>query len=404
MLQLSPDHSFHYEILRTLAHARYYGADVGEVLQAAQGIEPGDFESFSKAFDALATRVYNQAEKIDQSRYPVSARDAYFRASNYFRAADFYLHGKPEDPRIDELWTKQTDAFDKANALLSSPGQRVTLKSDGFDVVGIYYQTQVGDPAAPKATLILGNGYDGAQEEMLHVCGFAALERGYNVIAYEGPGQPTVRRQQCKGFITEWEKVITPVVDFLEGRPEVDSKRIGLMGYSMGGWLCLRAAAFEHRIAAAIAVDGVYSVGQAYSNMLPPPWAALREKGDTRGLDAAVRGFLGNPKAPTGLQWGIEQGLWSFNLTSPSKYLDESDLMTLEGISDRIQCPVWVGEAGEDEFFRGQPEKVKDALGDRATLVKLGMEDAAGHHCHVGAAVLMNQVVFDWFEDIVSKK
>ena len=404
MLQLSPDSGFHYEILRTLAHARYYGADVGEVLQAAQDIEPGNFESFSKAFDALATRVYSQAEKIDQSKYPVSARDAYFRASNYFRAADFYLHGKSEDPRINELWTKQTDAFDKANALLSSPGHRVTFRSDGFDVNGIYYETQIGDPSAAKPTLILGNGYDGAQEEMLHVCGFAALERGYNVIAYEGPGQPTVRRQQDKGFIKEWEKVITPIVDFLEKRPEVDNKRIGLMGYSMGGWLCLRAAAFEHRVAAAIAVDGVYSVGEAYSNMLPPPWTALREKGDTQGLDFAIKDFLGNPKASTGLRWGVEQGLWSFNLTSPSEYLDRTDLMTLEGIADGIKCPVWVGEAGDDEFFCGQPQKVKDALGDRATLVKLGMEDAAGHHCHVGAGVLMNQIVFDWFEDIVSKK
>lgn len=404
MLQLSPDHSFHYEIIRTLSHARYYGADVGEVLQAAQEITPGNFESFSKAFDALATRVYNQAEKIDSSKYPVSARDAYFRASNYFRAADFYLHGNPEDPRINDLWTKQTTAFDKANALLPIPGQRVTLKGDGFDVIGIYYQTQVGHSSDPKPTLILGNGYDGAQEEMLHVCGFAALERGYNVITYEGPGQPSVRRQQGLGFIKEWEKVVTPVVNFLETRPEVDSKRIGLMGYSMGGWLCLRAAAFEHRLAAVIAADGVYSVGQAYFKMLPASWHALMESGDTQALDASVRDSLGQEKAPAALRWGVEQGLWSFNVTSPAEFLVRSKAMTLDGVADRIQCPVWVGDASEDEFFRGQPQAVKDALGDKSTHVVLTMEDSAGHHCHVGAAVLMNQTVFDWFENVVSKK
>ncbi|RKL01743.1 hypothetical protein BFJ71_g5072 [Fusarium oxysporum] len=88
--------------------------------------------------------------------------------------------------------------------------------------------------------------------------GKAILERGMNVITYEGPGQPTVRRKQNLGFIHEWEKVVTPVVDYLLTRPEVDPKSIGLLGYSFGGMLAPRAAAFEHRLAPVFAVDGVY--------------------------------------------------------------------------------------------------------------------------------------------------
>lgn len=81
-------------------------------------------------------------------------------------------------------------------------------------------------------------------EEMLHINGFAALSRGYNVILYEGPGQPTVRRSQNLGFIADWERVGTPVVDFAVARPEVDAEKLVLYGYSMGGGLCVRAAAF----------------------------------------------------------------------------------------------------------------------------------------------------------------
>jgi hypothetical protein len=65
------------------------------------------------------------------------------------------------------------------------------------------------------AVVITGNGYYGAQEELLHVCMAAALDRGYHVITYEGPGQPTVRRSQNLAFMPEWDKVITLVVDYL---------------------------------------------------------------------------------------------------------------------------------------------------------------------------------------------
>ncbi|KAJ5909036.1 hypothetical protein N7495_001718 [Penicillium taxi] len=118
--------------------------------------------------------------------HPISARDAYFRASSYFRATDFFIHGNPTDPQIDSLWAQQTLAFDKTIALLPIPGERIVLQADGFNVHAIFFRAK-NDCAGPRSTLILGNGFDGAQEEMLHVAGFAALERGHNVIVYKGP-------------------------------------------------------------------------------------------------------------------------------------------------------------------------------------------------------------------------
>lgn len=401
MFRFSPDESFHYEILRNLSHARYYGADINEVLAVASRIETGNFESFSQEFNRLADRVYSQANQIDSSRFPVSARDTYFRASTYFRAADFYLHGNPEDPRIMELWEKQTTAFDRANELLPLPGKRLTLKADGFDVPVIFYAAN--NVSGPKPTIIMGSGFDGAQEEVMHSNGFAALERGYNVITYEGPGQPTVRRYQNLGFITEWEKVVTPVVDYLFTRPDVDAARIGLMGISMGGWLALRAAAFEHRVAAVISNDGVYDLGAAFTRSLPPQLRHLLEGGDLAALNQALKEHPRDPHVPPQMRWAIGHGLWSFNVDSSAKFFTKAATMTLKGLEDKIRCPVWDGLAEDDQFFQGQPEKVKEALGDKATLVKLTEEDSAGFHCHVGACVLLNQKIFDWFEEVTSK-
>lgn len=401
MLPLSSDVSFHFETLRVLSSARYYGADVGEVLQAAAEITPGDFQSFAAAFSKLANRVYLQAESLPE-KYTVSRRDFYFRAATYFRAAEFYLHGNQSDPRINEYLVKAFDSFEKARKLLDYPSERITLDADGFKIPAVIYRPG-HDRSTPRPTMIMGNGFDGSQEELLHMHGFAALERGYNVITYEGPGQPTVLREQNLGFIVEWEKVVTPVVDFAISQADVDASKIGLIGVSMAGFLAVRAAAFEHRLAAVITNDAVYNVYSAFTKMTPPALLELLEAGQTETYDNIVLEALADGKLPTTGQWGLEQGLWAFRTSSPSVVLQRAQAMTLEGVADQVECPVWLGKAEHDEFFQGQPEQAKEALGDKGELVTLTMDDAAGHHCHLGATVLLNQIVFDWFNNVTSR-
>ncbi|MCK9910570.1 alpha/beta fold hydrolase, partial [Microbacteriaceae bacterium K1510] len=108
-------------------------------------------------------------------------------------------------------------------------------------------------------TLLINGGFDSTGEELYLQVVASALQRGYNCLTFEGPGQGAVIREQHIPFRHDWEKVVTPMVDYLESRPEVDPKRIALMGISLGGYLAPRAAAFEHRLAACIANDGMFS-------------------------------------------------------------------------------------------------------------------------------------------------
>ena len=193
MVQLNDDSSFQYELTRCLGLARFNGCDTTEVLEIVNNIKPGDFESYYEVFFALAQRVEAAAgvylpndapiTKDLSSATRIGARDRLFAAASYYRNADFYLHGNQDDPRIDSLWVRQTTCFNRALALLGN-GTRHTLKGDGFEVPIIYYEapnTPGGVQGSRKPTLIAGNGFDGSQEETLHVFGFAALERGWNV-------------------------------------------------------------------------------------------------------------------------------------------------------------------------------------------------------------------------------
>ena len=277
-------------------------------------------------------------------------------------------------------------------------------KNKEFEIPAILYRPEGGNHGKKRPTLIVGNGYDGSQEEMLHVNVYAALERGWNVITYEGPGQPTVRREpQSLGFITEWEKVVSPVIDYLEKVPEVDMRQLAIFGYSFGGFLAPRAAAFEKRIKAVVAIDGVFSAGEAFLSQLPLQFVEMYEKGDREGLDNAVDAILSGPDVPSEFRWGVEQGLWSFKIRSPFDFLRKAQEMTMANLTQKIQVPVFVGNAESEVFFRGQPRKLADALGTMATYHEFKDEEAAGSHCQVGAAVRMNEVVFGWLNEVFNR-
>ncbi|MCJ1374229.1 hypothetical protein MMC20_005461 [Loxospora ochrophaea] len=405
MVQLSTDSEFSFEILRDLATAPYSGSDIAEVLTAAAQLTPGNFESYYSAFNTLANRVYNATQQIDIGRFPVSFRDAMFRASTYFRSADFYLHGNQSDPRINSLWVQETDAFDIAISLLPIPGQRVTLQAEGFEVPAIFYG--VADQATRKPTLIIGTGYDGGQEELYHQMGKAANERGWNAITYEGPGQASVVREQHLGFIVEWEKVVTPVVDYLATLPEVDMSAIALVGFSFGGWLAPRAAAFEHRLAAVIALDGLYDFGGLFLPQLPPQLTPLFESGNQTGFDStidALRAEAASLNTSTEFRWVVDQGCWAWHTTSPFDWITQIQAYTLEGVVDQIQGPVFVADAQDDLFYQGQAQLLASKLGNRSTYHQFKTADGAGEHAGVGSFIMQNQVTLDWFQEVLDSK
>ena len=396
MLQLSPDSTFHYELLRILGTARDLGADVAEVLGAASRIRPGDFESWYAEFDALGKRVQAQAKEQAALGRTLSARNAHLRAASYFRAADFFLHGNPDDPRIHSVWDAATACFDAALPALDVHASRITIEAAGFTIPAIFYRPAAD--ARPRPTLLMCNGYDGSQEELLHVSGLAACARGFNVVTFEGPGQPTVIREQGLTFIDEWEKVVTPVIDWCERQPAIDSARLGLLGYSFGGWLVTRAAIHEPRIGAVACVDGILDAADAFLGALPQALQLTFRNGDAALVNAAVTGMMA---VNTNVRWAVEHGCWVYGCRSPDDFLKRAQSMVLSDRVADIRCPVLVCDADDDAFFKGQPAALAKALGIRATHVVFTQDDSASAHCHVGASDFMNSTVLGWFGDML---
>lgn len=388
---LSSDRTFDFNLLRWLGLAPYHGTDVAEMLAVADRIVPGDFESWHREFVALAQQVEQEGWEEHRS-CPVTLRDRAFRAASYYRAADFFLHGTPSDPRITSTWASATEQFDRAIARLPVAGERMTIQADGFAIPAIFYRA--GREIGPRPTILMFNGFDGSQEEMLHLCGLAALERGFHVLTFEGPGQPTVRREQGLGFRHDWEQVVTPVVDYCEAVP--DASRLGLIGVSFGGYLAPRAAAFEPRIGAVVTIDGLFDGYESVTNLLTPELKTLLDADEVDAFNAALYTAMADN---TGLRWYIEHALWSFRVPTPYDFFLRARPYTLEGVVQRITCPVLVCVAADDHLNPGQAEKLAASLGDRATLRPFTAAESAGAHSHPGASLLLNGVVLDWLAE-----
>lgn len=390
---LFDDESFSFEALRAAGFANYGGADLGEILVTGRAIPEGDETAWHREWKATAERAEELGHKSLAGGYRVSAREALLRASNYYRTAEFYRRDDPwNDPEVALLSARSRETFIAAMGLFGFGFEQVSIPYQQTRLPGYLYL--VDDSGEPRPTIIYNSGYDSTLEESYFAIAAAALARGYNVLAFDGPGQGAALRELRLVFRPDWEAVITPVMDYALTRPEVDADRISLFGYSLGGYLVARAAAFDSRAAALILDDGIYDFYAAMTNAMPPflnVW--IEENKD----DAATPVLQLLMSVNTQVRWAIRNGVWVMGLQSIADLPRAFKDYTLAGIAHQITAPALVLDADNDQFLKGQPRRAVDAMTNSdTTLVTLREDEGAGEHCHMGAMSRAHQVIFDW--------
>ena len=388
------DPQFSFQFLRMLGGTAFGTADIGECLATASNIQEGDYESWHKAWLSTAERVHALAEACEAGGHVVSAREAYLRAGNYFRAAEFYLHGDPHDPRILELSGLSLCCFGRAARMSRPPILEVEIPYEGTSLPGHFYR--VDETGVARPTLIAQTGFDGTIEELIGSA-LAATARGWNCLAFEGPGQGRVIREQGLPFRPDWEKPVGAVIDYACSRPEVDTSRLALLGISFGGYLAPRAAAFDHRVKACVANGGVFDF---FENRIPPgmsredmlEWINADPEGANREIQASMA-------ADSGIRWAVENGMYTFGASTPADWFLMISVYHLRNVAEKITCPTLVIDSEHDQFFPGQARKLYDALVCPKDFLVFTAEEGAGEHCQIGAAYLSSERIMDWLEE-----
>ena len=236
------DEAFKFEALRAGGFAGDAGADIGEVLVTTAQIPDGDEDAWTAAWRSTAERIAERGEVSLEVGDNVSAREAFLRASSYYRSAEFYRRTDPLNDRL-ELSRLSKDYLVKAGALMDGQFAEVTIPYPEGEMPG--YLFLVDDSGQPRPTVVYTNGFDSTREERYFVIGAAALRRGYNFLAYDGPGQGWMIREKKVPYRPDWENILGPVVDYALTVPEIDNNKIVHFGYSLGGYLVARYAAHD---------------------------------------------------------------------------------------------------------------------------------------------------------------
>jgi pimeloyl-ACP methyl ester carboxylesterase len=407
-LAMFNDVSFSFETLRALAYAPYCGADIGEVTSTASRIPSGDKTAWYSEWRALAERIHADADRSAAEKHPVSARESYLRASNYYRVCEFYLRvDSSNDPEVREVGKLSVDTFARAAQLMNPSPEQVRFPYEDTTLPGWWIPADRGtahptggDPDGPRPTLLFHGGFDSTEEELYFAGGAAAARRGYHVLAFAGPGQGSALRDQKMLFRPDWEAVITPAVDWLLARPDVDPDRIALMGMSFGGLLAPRAAATEHRLAALIAYDGLYSFADSVHRMVGPEIMKLIGE-DLDASDVKANALLEEFTSSKATTFGpiFQWGMWVFGKDSPVDALRAFTPYSLEGYVPLITCPTLVLD-GENDF--GHASQLYEALLCQKTYHLFPAAEGGGEHCQEGVMSRLHQVVFDWLDTVLT--
>jgi pimeloyl-ACP methyl ester carboxylesterase len=382
------------QLLRTIGTAPYGGADVGECLATAARVDGTSLTSWHDAWVSTGERVYRLAEAELAAGRLETAREAFFRSSNYFRTAGVMLMGAPVDDRLRTANARQTDVFRRGAALLSHPPEILAIPYEGTTLPGYHFQVDGDD--RPRPTVVLVGGYDGTAEELYFLNGSAALARGYNVLAFDGPGQGAALLQQGLVLRPDFETVISAVMDFVEQRPGTDVHRVALIGLSLGGYLAPRAASGEHRVAACIADCGSYDLFGSALERIPAPLApGLRDGKDVSRR--VLRRVLTVLEAKPTAGWALRRGQLVHGVDDPIEYLLALRDYSMSGRAELVTCPTFVCNAEGDDISTSAP-RLFEALRSEKKYVLFRAVDGAGDHCEAGARTLYHALSFGWLD------
>ena len=334
--------------MRVMSAAEEGGSTVSECLGAARRIDPRDDESWYREWKKIADDNRKRGNLAFRDGHARTAQSNWLRATNYYRTALRFL--APGDLRNAGVVEQMQRCGRDYVANLTPAGEAVEIPWSGDDVLQGYFLPAAG-PAHRAPVVICVGGTDYFKEEHLLGMPGHAHDRAMSLLIVDLPGQGYGQAdRRLGGAGMEW--AISSCVDFLISRDDVDQDRIAIFGVGIGASFATRAAALDHRFAAAVCDGGIWD---------------LRERAFAIGRFGAAR------SASIG--------------TTIRQY-------TAESIARRIKCPILVAHGQHDWLDAGDVARYCNAL--KAQGVAIQLKRFAASAADVDNSALGHEDIFDW--------
>lgn len=296
-------------------------------------------------------------EALAQKRF-VSAGEHLQRAGVYFHFAKFlFVHDLPQ---MKAAHMKAVECRRLALPHIAPPGERVEIPYEGKKLYGIL-RKPAGVTRPP--VLVMASGLDSAKEEM-DAYEQPFLARGIATLSFDGPGQG--EGEYDFAIRGDYEVAVKAMFDWLETRSDVDAARAGLWGVSLGGYYAPRAAAFEKRVKACIALAGPYNMGAAWDTLPELTRETFRVRAKCAALEEGKR---------------------------------HAGTLSLEGVASKIVCPIFIVTGKLDRVIPWQDAErlAREVSGPAELLI---VED--GNHVANNRAYRWRPLTADWMAEQLS--
>lgn len=356
------------------------GGQIGEIVDMCQPI----IDAASNGGDAGTPQFMKQwaayGDKLIALAAEDEARGRMFSASNKLERASLYLlvaermqgHGAPGRK---ETYAKARDAFDKSTALGKINRERVEIPL-GKGTMPALYTRAPGN--GPHPVVVYCNGLDSCKE-LLYWSRLpeALARRGISTLCVDQPGSGEALRLQDLPVDPHSENWASKAVDWLEQQPDVDPKRIGMTGISLGGHFAPRAVAYEPRFASG-------AVWGANHN-----WREVQDKRLKREGENPVPHYWAHV-------------MWAFGASDMDDFMVKSEDMNLNGHMDRIKVPFLVTHGADDrQISVSYADDLYDQLVNSPRREKVIFTAREGGVEHVGADNMAygRDCIADWFAE-----
>ena len=284
---------------------------------AAQGSDVGTRE-FMASWASVAEDLATRAAADEAAGHLRTAGQKYQRATNYLAQAERMQSAGSPDRRA--FYQRLLDLQQKAFDLIDPDTTRVAIPFEG-SLLPAYFK-KAGPEKAP--TVILWNGLDSTKEHM-YASGFAdeLAARGINTLMVDCPGSGEALRFLGLTSRVETEDWAAACVDYLLTRDDVAPEKIGLIGWSLGGYYAPRAAAFEKRLALCVAWGANHD------------WGAVQKRRLEREGENPVPHY-----------W--DHVLWVWGETDLDTFVKKAEAVNLDGVVERITVPFLICHGEND--------------------------------------------------------
>ncbi|MGO4691259.1 alpha/beta hydrolase family protein [Glaciibacter sp. 2TAF33] len=343
------------------------------VLLASQnGDDAGTAELYA-SWEAVADRLVAKAQADEAAGRRIGAGETYYRASLYTSQAE-----RLQSPRWEgrnAAYQKSIDLLLKHVELSDIPLTRVEVPYEGSSLPGYFYRAP-GD--GPHPVIIQWNGLD-STKEMMFYSGFPKMlaERGISTLMIDTPGSGEALR--LRGLTARYDTEVwaAAIIDWIEANAEelgADPEQVGIVGWSLGGHYAPRAAAFEKRLALAVAWGANHN------------WAAVQEARRNREGENPVPHY-----------W--DHVFWVWGVHDMDEFIEKTRGMHLNGVAEKITVPLLIAHGAGDRQIpvRYAHETYEQAVNSPRRELRIFDDPEGGtEHISIDNMPYVAGIIADW--------